>query len=59
MAKELTRRRFLELAGLTGVAGGCYQSIAPAEEAQAQKTWDYRGWEDFYRHQFTWDKVVS
>jgi dimethylsulfide dehydrogenase subunit alpha/complex iron-sulfur molybdoenzyme family reductase subunit alpha len=59
MAKELTRRRFLELAGLAGVAGGCYQSIAPTEEAQAQKTWDYREWEDFYRHQFTWDKVVS
>ncbi len=59
MAKELTRRRFLELAGLAGVAGGCYQSIAPTEEAPAQKTWDYRGWEDFYRRQFTWDKVVS
>ena len=59
MTKGLTRRRFLELAGLTGAAGACYQSIEPTEEAEAQKTWDYREWEDFYRRQFTWDKVVS
>lgn len=59
MSKDVTRRRFLELAGLAGVTAGCYQWIAPTEEAQIQTTWDYRTWEDFYRRQFTWDKVVS
>jgi complex iron-sulfur molybdoenzyme family reductase subunit alpha len=65
---QITRRGFLGLLGggatmlLAGLPG-CARRPTPAAatdngDFDPLDTYPYRGWEDLYRGQFTWDKVV-
>jgi complex iron-sulfur molybdoenzyme family reductase subunit alpha len=66
----LSRRGFLGMmagAGAALVSGGWLIGCTDAQQAHAKlaeapfdplRTYPYRGWEDLYRHQFGWDKVV-
>ena len=63
----MTRRRdFLKmstLAALGAGVSGCRKEEKPALEAftgplDPLHAYPYRGWEEFYRKQWTWDKVV-
>ncbi|MBI4515323.1 MAG: molybdopterin-dependent oxidoreductase [Deltaproteobacteria bacterium] len=62
---RLTRRQFLETAGAAGLALSLRHLRSGASSVGAQTTVpalgklpDYRGWEDVYRQQWVWDKVV-
>jgi nitrate reductase / nitrite oxidoreductase, alpha subunit len=64
--KGISRRRFLHTAAAAGAAlaiPGCLAKDKPVLSAFAGdfdplRTYPYRGWEDFYRKMWTWDKVV-
>ncbi len=65
-ARHVTRRGFLYTAAAGAAAlalPGCRRSEKPAltaftGEFDPLRTYPYRGWEDFYRKIWTWDKVV-
>ncbi|MCW5976795.1 MAG: molybdopterin-dependent oxidoreductase [Bryobacteraceae bacterium] len=60
------RRHFLKLAGLAALGAavpGCRKAEKPALESftgtfDPLRVYPYRSWEDLYRKQWTWDKVV-
>jgi DMSO reductase family type II enzyme molybdopterin subunit len=53
----VTRRDFLKHTGL--IAGSLYLSKLRIKEASTQTTgYPYRGWEDLYRQEWSWDRVA-
>jgi complex iron-sulfur molybdoenzyme family reductase subunit alpha len=60
------RREFLKMAGLAALGAsipGCRKGEKPALESFVANpdplhSYPYRSWEDLYRKQWTWDKVV-
>jgi nitrate reductase / nitrite oxidoreductase, alpha subunit len=60
------RRDFLKLGALAALGAsipGCRKADKPPLEAftgplDPLRAYPYRGWEDLYRKQWTWDKVV-
>lgn len=61
--RGLTRRQLLQVAGGAGLAAllppGTASALQEFEIADVDplKRYPYRGWEELYRRQFTWDKV--
>jgi len=62
--KDMSRRSFLKFSGgmtltalLSGSAGAALQEFDIAT-INPLKEYPYRGWEDLYRRQFSWDRVV-
>ncbi len=61
---QISRREMLQLGGgvglgalLSGVSHSALQEF-DIVDADPLKSYTYRGWEDFYREQFAWDRVV-
>lgn len=61
---SMSRRGMLKLGGGLGLGALLSHAAQPAlqefdiVDADPLKTYAYRGWEDLYRDQFSWDKVV-
>ena len=65
--KEVNRRSFLKVIGGAGAATVAFEAIGrsalalsnlkPADDVS--KAYSYRSWEDLYRKQWTWDKIVK
>lgn len=58
MSAKLTRRRFLQRAGATGLALTLNHSPLTAADVLAAPPPRYRRFEDIYRNKWTWDRVV-
>ncbi|MEW6233796.1 MAG: molybdopterin-dependent oxidoreductase [Candidatus Omnitrophota bacterium] len=62
--EQISRRDILKIGGGLGIGSLLFPSPLPALEefdiidADPLKKYAYRGWEQFYRGQFTWDRVV-
>jgi complex iron-sulfur molybdoenzyme family reductase subunit alpha len=59
MRVELSRRTFLKAAGIAALGLSLdLRFLSLQAQAGPQTVTDYRGWEDLYRQQWTWDKIA-
>src|SRR3990167_2037964 len=57
---RVTRRDFLKVSSLSALALSLNTlSLSKVKAEGSQATYPYRGWEDLYKKQWTWDRVVK